>query len=260
VDRHPRGLQLLEVRPPGRRDREVPAPFGAAEGSRLALERPRDHPADRVLAGHRLARGHAGGDQVLLAEHVAVRGELEHRVRGGVEDDLAGLQVMRAPLLDDLGAARRRIAAEAQAGDALEGRHDVGWEAVRVRRQRGGGHDAHELPVPGRRLLARPERVQPAVDHRMLGRRYAEQWDDRAQPEPAEHREVEAADVLGQVRERVRPLVARVLAGIWKRADPAGVEHDNEGAAAHARIVAQPVARGWALKYASFRRSADRWV
>ena len=101
-----------------------------------ALERPRDHAPDGVLAGHRLARRGARREQVVLAEHVVVGGELQHRVGRRVEDHLAGAQVVLAPLLDDLGPARRVVGAEAQAGDALERRHHVGREAVRVGRQR----------------------------------------------------------------------------------------------------------------------------
>jgi hypothetical protein len=57
------------------------------------------------------------------------------------------------------------------------------------------------------------------------------------------------------------PVVARVLAGVGQRPDAAGIHDDDEGAAAHRRILAQAlVARGCALKYASFSRSAERWV
>ena len=76
----------------------------------------------------------------------------------------------------------------------------------------------------------------------------------RIEPRPRlpSDRQVEAAGVLGEVRERVRALVAGVLDGVGQRPDAAGVEHDDEGAAVArltGRILAQPlVARGCALK------------
>jgi hypothetical protein len=87
--------------------------------------------------------------------------------------------------------------------------------------------------------------MQAPVDHRVGGGRHALQLDDRPQPEPAEHRQVKAPDVLRQVRERVGALVARVLAGVGQGTDAAGIEHDDERTAAHGPIVAQAlVARG----------------
>jgi hypothetical protein len=207
MDGHAGALQLVEVGAPGRRHREVLAPLGAAEGAGDALEGPRDHAPDGVLAGHRRARRRARRDEVVLAQHVVMGGELQHRIRGCVEDHLARLEVVLAPLLDDLGPAGRVVGAEAQAGDALERRHHVRWEAVRVGRQRRGRHDAHELPMAGGRLLAGTQRVQAPVDDGLAGRRHAEQA--TIEPAPAaEDRQVQAAGVLGEVGQRVGALVA----------------------------------------------------
>jgi hypothetical protein len=99
------------------------------------------------------------------------------------------------------------------------------------------------------------------VDDGPLDRRHPLDRDDRPEAETFEHRHVQAADVLRDVGERVGPLVARVLGGVGERPHSAGVEHDDERAAAHAGILAQRcVARGCALKYASLSRSADRCV
>jgi hypothetical protein len=95
----------------------------------------------------------------------------------------------------------------------------------------------------------RSRRVQAAVDGRPVRRRHALEREDRAEPQTAHDRQVQPADVLGQVCQRVRALVARILGRVGQSPDPAGIEHDNEGAAAHGRILAQAlVARGCALK------------
>ena len=89
VHRHPVVAQLLEVGARGRLDGQVAAPLRAREGARLAAERPRDHAPDRVLAAHDLARGLAGGVELGGRHLVDVRGDLEHRVRRGVDDQVA---------------------------------------------------------------------------------------------------------------------------------------------------------------------------
>jgi hypothetical protein len=52
---------------------------------------------------------------------------------------------------------------------------------------------------------------------------------DRAEAERAEHRQLEAADGVGEVRERVRARVA-VRWRVGERADAAGVDHEHERA------------------------------
>ena len=59
-------------------------------------------------------------------------------------------------------------------------REDLGREAVGVGRQRRRRDDAHELPVAGRRVLARAERVQATVEHGLGGGRDARQRHDRS--------------------------------------------------------------------------------
>ena len=87
------------------------------------------------------------------------------------------------------------------------------------------------------------------MNGRMDRRGDALEREDRAEPQASQHRQVQAADVLGQVAERVRALVAGVLGRVGQCPDPAGIQDDDEGAAAHRRILAQVlVARGCALK------------
>jgi hypothetical protein len=88
--------------------------------------------------------------------------------------------------------------------------------------------------VAGGRLLARPERVKSPVHDRVGGRRHALDRDDRAEPEPFQRRQVEAAHPLGQVAQRVGAGVALVEVGVGQGSHPAGVEHDH-GCTRHCR-------------------------
>ena len=243
VHGQPGVLDLLEVGVAGRRCREVAPALAAVEASGLAVERSRDHPAHGVLAGHHLASGLARRQQPGLGEDVHVRGELEHRVRRGVEDQLAGRKVVLAEVLDHLGAAVGAVAAEAQAGGLLEPLDHIGWEALRIGRERVLGHHAHQLPVAGGGFLSRPERMKASVDHRIRCRRHALDGDDRAEPEPLERRQLESPDPLGEVPERVRARVA-VSISVRQRAHSAGIQ-DDDGRTRHCAAIMSM--RGFAI-------------
>jgi hypothetical protein len=197
------------------------------EVARLAFEGARDHPPDGVLAGHHLARRFADRVQPGLVEHVDVRRDLEDRVGRRVEDQLAGLEVVAPVVLDHLGAAVGAVAAEAVPRHAFERLHHLGRKAVRVGRQRMVRHHPHQLPVAGGRLLARPERVQAAVDDGLAGGRHTLDRDDGAEAEAAESRQLQSAHPLGEMGKRVRALVTRVVAGVRQGADAAGIHHDH---------------------------------
>ena len=120
VHRHAVVLELLEVGAPGRRRRVVAPALAALERARLALEGAGDHAPHLVLAVHQLARLLAHLVEAGLVEHVHVGGDLQHRVGRRVEDQLAGLEVMLAEVLDHLGAAVGAVAAEAPARGLLQ--------------------------------------------------------------------------------------------------------------------------------------------
>ena len=112
VDRHVGRLQLLEVGARRRVQREVAAAGGALERPGLAGERPGDDAADGVLA-RMISRAvaHAACSSASL-DHVLVRGDLQHGVRGRVDDQRAGAQVLgavapRAPRSPPSGALPR---------------------------------------------------------------------------------------------------------------------------------------------------------
>ncbi len=196
-----------------------------------------------------------GADRVQLVgrDHVLVRGDLQHRVGRRVDDQVAGGHVLAAEVVDHRRAAVGAVAEDAAAGGVAQRVEHLGREAVGIRAQRDRRDDAHQLPVPGDRVLARAERVQAAVEHALRRGRDADERDDVAEPEPPEHRQVEPAGRLGDVAERVGARVP-VVGGVRQRARAAGVDHDHEGPLAHgpdsgsARRGQRDFARGCASK------------
>ena len=202
----------------------------------LADERPRDHAADRVLAGEDLAGDAARVVELLERDRLLVRRDLEDRVGGRVDDPLPRPLVLLAELLDDLRPGRGLVADHAAARAVHERVDHVVREAVRVGRERLRGDDAHQLPVAGGRVLALRALDQPAGDRgRSRLRRATFQRLDVAEAERLHVRQVEAADGLRDVAEGVRALVA-VLGGIRQGAGADRVEDDHAGSR-HAAIL-----------------------
>jgi hypothetical protein len=77
--------------------------------------------------------------------------------------------------------------------------------------------------------------VEPPVDHRVGRRRHPLDRDDVAQPQPLERRQLEPADALGEVAERVRAGVA-VVPGVRQLAHSAGI-HDDDGRTCHCAAI-----------------------
>ena len=175
---------------------------------RLARERAGDHAADRMAAGEDLARDAAAVVELLERDRLLVRGDLEDRVGGRVDDPLPGSLVLFSELLDDLGAGRRLVPEDAASGLVHERVDDLVREAVRIGRKRRRGDDPHVLPVAGRRVLSGRELDETAGDRgRARLRRATLERHHVAEPERLEVREVEPADRVGDVTERVRALV-----------------------------------------------------
>src|SRR5687768_16495831 len=102
----------------------------------LADERPGDDASDRMAAREDLARGTTAVVQLLERDRLLVRGDLEDRVGGRVDDPLLRLLVLLAEFLDDLGPGRRLVAEHASPGLVHERIDDVVGKTVRVRRER----------------------------------------------------------------------------------------------------------------------------
>jgi len=130
---------------------------GAAVVAVLAQERTRDHAADIVWLDQLEGR-FAHGVQALQAEVFFVGGDLHHRVARGIDDDLAGGDMLVAVLVDDVGARGVTVAQVAhqvhlllqRVGQLLrEGRH-VAREVAPVE----GDRHAGDFPVAALRILA----------------------------------------------------------------------------------------------------------
>ena len=180
-----------------------------------------------MFARQDLARDPAAVVELFERHRLLVRRDLKDRVSARVDDPLARPLMLLAELLDDLGAARRLVAEDAAARAVHERVDHLVGEAERIRRHRLGRHHAHQLPVAGRRVLALRPLEEPAGDRRRAGlRRAALERLDVPEPECLERRQIEAADGAGDVRERVRALVAE-LGRIRQLSRPDGVEHDD---------------------------------
>jgi hypothetical protein len=119
--------------------------------------------------------------------------------------------MLLAQLLDDLRSRRGLVPEDPAAGLVHERVDHLEGEAVRVRGQRLRGDDAHQLPVPGRRVLALRALEQPPGDRGRpgLGRATLEGL-DVSEPECLEVGQVEPADGARDVAQGVGALVAEL--------------------------------------------------
>src|ERR671934_1470924 len=112
--------------------------------------------------------------------------------------------MLLAELLDDLRPRGRLVAENPAPGAVHEGVDHVVREALRVRRERRRRDDAHQLPMPGRRVLALRPLEQPPGDGRSARLRRAPlERLDVAEAERLEVRQIEATDGARDVAERV---------------------------------------------------------
>src|SRR5581483_2037381 len=208
-------------------EREVMPVRRARVVARLANERSRNDAADGVLAREDLARVAAGLVELFERHGLLVRRDLEDGVGRGVHDPLARLLMLLAELEDDVRPRRRLVPDHAAPGLVHERVDDVVREAVRIRRERLSGDDAHQLPVAGGRVLALRTLDQPAGDGGRTGlRRAALKGLDVAEAEGLHVGEIEAPDRLGDVAERVRALVP-ICPGIRQLSGTDGIEDDH---------------------------------
>ena len=133
VDRVPGLANRRQVVRTARLEREVVAvrcPFVVAG---LTDEGAGDDTSDRMAPCQDPTRGAAALVQLLEGNRLFVRCDLEHGVRGRVDDPLPGLLVLLAELLDDLGSGSGRVAEHTAPGLVHERIDDVVREPVRDR-------------------------------------------------------------------------------------------------------------------------------
>ncbi len=244
-----RARELVEHGGRRRRHRQVAAIAGAGEVvRRVAHEGPRDHAAD-VVGIHLLAGDLAEAVEPLEAEAAFVAGDLEHRVGRGIEDRLAGGDVLGTERGDDVGARGMAVAEVARQAPAPhdrveQRRRERGLALAEITPVEAHRHAGH-LPVAGRRVLARGALARGAVgtEHRRRRRhpcrqRAAGQLARQPDAEPFEMRHAQRSAtaglalaaagraMLGDMPEGVRTLVAEAF-GIGRRADAERIENQN---------------------------------
>lgn len=131
----------------------VAAVLGAGVFPVAAHEGTRDDAADQILALQQVSCDGADAVQLLKGHDLLVRGDLEDTVGGGVDDELAGLNVLVSEALDDLGAACDAVAEGAAADPLLKLVHELFGEAVGEGLEGMLLHKTRHLPVTAGRIL-----------------------------------------------------------------------------------------------------------
>ena len=96
-------------------------------------------------------------DQLLMGRH------LEHRVGGGIDDPLAGIQLLLAVIPNHIGAGIGLVAQPAPAGGLGKGIQHLLGEALRVGGQGLGRDHTGNLPVADGGVLAHGAFRQPGI-------------------------------------------------------------------------------------------------
>ncbi len=158
-------------------------------------------------------------------------GDLEDAVGGGVDDGPAGPNVLGPELGDDLRARGGLVAQNAlDAGPVFERGDELGRKAPGEEGERLVQDEAHELPVPVQGVFAAGPLGHAAPGgQRRRDRGDAREGHDVPQAELSEKGQAQAAAALGDVDQRVGPLVAKV-GGVGQAADADGIQDDQDGA------------------------------
>lgn len=129
----------------------------------IANERTRNHAADFQLALEHFARDFAVTVQIIQRHDGFVCRNLEHAVRRRIDDELAGLEMFLAQLIQNRRAGRRLVADGAASDCLFVFLDEILREAVRERRERMLQLNARDFPVSGRRILAGGNLAELAV-------------------------------------------------------------------------------------------------
>ncbi len=114
-------------------ERVVPTVAGAGETVGIvAKERPGDDAADGMLAVEDFAGAAAGGVEFLDGHDILMGRHLKHAVGRGVDDQVAGFEMLRAEFLDHLRAGGGPVGQDAAAGPTLEFVDDVRRKSMGV--------------------------------------------------------------------------------------------------------------------------------
>ena len=206
----------------------IAAVLGALEVFRIgAHKRPGDHPPHRVLAREDLAGFLADLVKFRDRDHIFMGRNLENAVSRGVDDRLAGAQVLLAQLLKDHGAGGRVIPQGAAADLFLKFIHDLGRKPVRISRRRFRQVNAHHLPMTLDGILAGREGLHLAITALGgIGWGHAFNRGHIADADRAHVGQADPAQHPGDVADRVGTHIA-VIRGIRRFADAHPVQNNN---------------------------------
>ena len=159
-----------------------------------------------------------------------MRGNLEYRIGGRVDNRRAGAHVFFAELVED-HRARRRLVAERLSPNAFLVLFDhVRRKSVRVCAKRIGNDESHHFPMSGRRIFPRAHFVHAPERRRRrnVGRRLRQRVQ---QPESAQCRQRRMLR-LQNMPKRVGTFVAEVFR-IRQLANAEGVADEENGSPSH---------------------------
>ena len=137
----------------GRRQGEIMAVDRSCKGM-LAHEGTGNDTAHAVFTLKQIPSRLAMAVQLLHGHNRFMGSDLEHAVGRGVDDQLAGGDVLLAVVLDDLGAGIGQITQRAPPGSSFKLCHDLPGEALGISGHSLLGDHARQLPVPHGGILS----------------------------------------------------------------------------------------------------------
>ena len=146
--------ELVEHSILGRKKREIAAILGALEIGRRADEGARDNAAYAVFSGEHLTRGATDSVKLVYGHDLLVCRNLKYAVGGGVDDQLACLDVLFSVVADNVGARVGQIAKCAATYLCLKGIEKLARESVREGGHRRLGYNSCHLPMSCGRVFA----------------------------------------------------------------------------------------------------------
>ena len=158
----PGGLDGVQHGGCGRLQGEVMPVTGPPEAvHRISHKGTGDDPAHAVLSPEDASGLAAGVVKLLQGDLLLMGRHLEHRVGGGIEDPLAGIQLLLAVIPDHVGAGIGQVAQPAPAGGRLKGVQHLFRKALGIGGQRVRGHHTRDLPVADGGILTHGGLRQP---------------------------------------------------------------------------------------------------
>ena len=232
--RQPPAVESIQNGIPKGRDGIVPAVFRAGILSGGAGKGPGDDPAHQVVPHQHLPGDLTNAVQLLQRDNALMSGYLKDAVCGGINDGLAGFDMLIAQPLDDLCAGSYTVAQSTPADLLFKRLHDLFGEAMRISLKRMGLYQSCDLPVSGSRVLSGGMfHKAPVNAFRMCHfQTSACRVFDVSHTHLLQIRDLKLRTVIQNMSQRIRTLVP-ILCSIRHLADAQAVKYDNNGSSNH---------------------------